>query len=215
MNTYTVNQGDHLTSIADSFGFRDYSVIWDHPENAELKELRGDPNVIAAGDELVIPDPQTKEESCATEKRHRFRVHTRQLKLRLRLLDVNEEPLSELACTLCVENNTYDIKSNADGFVETVIPPAAEVGWIRASDASRGVALDERFAIGHLDPIEMMSGVATRLSHLGYDVGEDLDAPDADLLRLAIEEFQCDNDLDVTGEADDATRSKLMELHGA
>ena len=215
MNTYTVNQGDHLTSIADSFGFRDYSVIWDHPENAELKELRGDPNVIAAGDELVIPDPQTKEESCATEKRHRFRVHTRQLKLRLRLLDVNEEPLSELACTLCVENNTYDIKSNADGFVETVIPPAAEVGWIRASDPSRGVALDERFAIGHLDPIEMMSGVATRLSHLGYDVGEDLDAPDADLLRLAIEEFQCDNDLEVTGEADDATRSKLMELHGA
>jgi hypothetical protein len=57
--------------------------------------------------------------------------------------------------------------------------------------------------------------VATRLSHLGYDVGEDLDAPDADLLLLAIEEFQCDNDLDVTGEADDPTRARLLELHGA
>ena len=215
MTRYTVNQGDHLTSIADSFGFRDYAVIWNHPENAGVKELRGDPNVIAPGDELVIPDPQTKEESCATEKLHRFRVHTRQLKLRLRLLDVNDEPLSDLPCTLCVENNTYETKSDADGYVETVIPPSAELGWIRASDASRGVALDERFAIGHLDPIEMMTGVATRLSHLGYDVGEDLDAPDADLLLLAIEEFQCDNDLDVTGEADDPTRARLLELHGA
>ena len=34
------------------------------------------------------------------------------------------------------------------------------------------------------------------------------------LMHYALEEFQCDQKLSVTGELDSATRAKLKELHG-
>ena len=54
---------------------------------------------------------------------------------------------------------------------------------------------------------------AVRERLLGYYVGE-LGEVDAEQLRIAIEEFQCDQELTVNGEADQPTRDRLLELHG-
>jgi hypothetical protein len=66
--------------------------------------------------------------------------------------------------------------------------------------------------IGGLDPIDTDSGTAQRLSNLGYLVLDDDDL-DPELLRLAVQDFQADNDLPSSGERADI-EAKLAEVYG-
>ena len=58
--TYTVVQGDYVSRIAAQQGFAGYSKIWNHPNNAELKNLRQNPEVLYPGDVLFIPDREDR-----------------------------------------------------------------------------------------------------------------------------------------------------------
>ena len=73
--------------------------------------------------------------------------------------------------------------------------------------------------IGDLDPIEERTGVRKRLEHLGFrkqpgGQGEsEAEALEAD--RAAIEEFQQEQGIEVTGELDQRTRDALQKAHGS
>ena len=67
--------------------------------------------------------------------------------------------------------------------------------------------------IGHLDPINTISGVIGRLNNLGYDAGP----PDVYMgpyARHAMREFQFVEGLPVDGEIDAATLGRLLDRHG-
>ena len=72
MPNYTVKQGDCISSIAQKHGLF-WDKVWNHPKNANLQERRKDPNVLSPGDVVFVPDKDEKEESGATEQRHRFK----------------------------------------------------------------------------------------------------------------------------------------------
>ena len=65
--------------------------------------------------------------------------------------------------------------------------------------------------IGHLDPVDEITGVQGRLVNLGYDceVSGVMDEPTMKALRL----FQEKNGLTVSGQVEDTTRQKLVEIH--
>ena len=69
------------------------------------------------------------------------------------------------------------------------------------------------FKIGSLDPIDQQSGQVARLANLGYYRGS-LDTVDATELESAVEEFQCDNGLDLDGICGPATQAKLKDVYG-
>src|SRR5207302_11207333 len=96
--SYTVKQGDHVPGIAWRFGFSDYLVIWNHPNNAELKKKRQNPNVLYPGDSLYIPDRKEGEYSRPTDQKHQFVVKRKPLKLHLTLRDQYETPIANAAC---------------------------------------------------------------------------------------------------------------------
>jgi len=48
-----IRQGDSIPSIAKSNGLL-WKQIWEHADNAELKKLRKDPNVLCAGDVVMF-----------------------------------------------------------------------------------------------------------------------------------------------------------------
>ena len=73
-SVHTVVQGEHLSGIANKYGFTSYKTIWDHAQNAELKKKRQNPNVIFPGDELFIPDKGQKEESRNNRKETSIRA---------------------------------------------------------------------------------------------------------------------------------------------
>ena len=76
---HTIAHGEHVSALAQRYGFASFETIWNHPENAELKKLRETPSVLLPCDRLFIPPNQTKDESAPTTKRHRFKAKNSKL----------------------------------------------------------------------------------------------------------------------------------------
>jgi len=200
--SHKVKQGECLSSIADRLG-RFWQQLWDHPDNAELKNLRKDPNVLYDGDVVVIPDLVEHEESCATEQRHRFRRKGVPAKLKVRILR-DDKPRADLPYTLEIDSLTVKGKTDGDGFVESEIPPGAARGRL---SVGKGTDLDIfDLLLGALDPIETEDGVLERLEGLGYDISRGVGP--------ALSEFQAKEGLEPTGTPDAGTRDKLKERFG-
>ena len=204
---YKVKQGDHISSIAEQFGFRDYRTIWNDANNAQLKEARQNPNVLYPGDQIVIPDKMEKHEACATGRRHRFKVAIPKLMLRIRVKNINSKPVINKPCTLQVDGASYKLTTDGDGLIERAIPATAKAGKLVIGD------VEFPLRIGHLDPVDKTSGWRARLNNLGYIAGEFDDVDDPQLVS-ALQEFQCDYGLKVDGICGPKTQEKLKEIHG-
>jgi len=211
---YTAKQGDYLAKIAREQGFSDYKTIWDDPQNAKLKEQRKNPNVLYPGDLLYIPDRQTKEQMGSTEAKHHFQVKQGRMMLRLVLEDLYGKPLADAKCELTVEGKTSKLVADSAGKIETEILPTAERAELIVKDGTTPLK-DQRLIlqIGHLDPIEELSGQRARLSNLGYFLGS-IDQGDTEGFKSAVEEFQCDFGLAVDGICGPKTQAKLKQVHG-
>jgi hypothetical protein len=211
---YTVQQGDYLSKIAKDNGFTDYSVIWNHPNNSNLKNLRQNPNVLLPGDEVFVPDMEQKQESGATDKKHTFAVNKDSLKLRLVLEDIYEKPIAGAQCALLIDGQVYQLTTDSSGKLEQEIPLDSKEGSLTIRGSQTPFA-DEALPIkiGHLDPVNEISGQVGRLNNLGYFAGP-LDGSDYVAVESAVEEFQCDNGLTVDGICGPNTQSKLKQVHG-
>ncbi len=205
--THTVQQGDHLTSIAARYGFYNRNIIWDHPANAELKENRN-PNILLPGDQLFIPDKTAKTECRPTTLLHTFYVDDQPLQLLITLKDWDGIPVANAACDLQVDAAHFPLNSDAAGNLSKSITKKAAQGAVRIDSPQTLI----QFQIGYLDPSSADSGWRARLANLGYS--SKLAEQDEGRMRLAVEEFQCENGLPVTGLMDDATKAKLEAVHG-
>src|SRR5215831_12992442 len=162
---HTVKQGEYLSKIARHYGFTDYHTIWDHAENATLKQKRQNPNVFFPGDLLYIPDTASKEVAGATTQRHRFQVQRPSLELRLVLEDMYEEPIAHAICELRVENQVDLLTTDGQGRIDQTIPGTAERASLLIQDPQtpfQDVVIPIK--IGHLDPVEEVSGQQARLN---------------------------------------------------
>jgi hypothetical protein len=211
---YSVKQGDHLSKIAKDNGFTDYTIIWDHPNNADLKKKRQNPNVLFPGDQLFIPDMEEKQEPGATDKKHTFTVDKKTLKLRLVLEDIYEKPIAGAQCALLIDGQVYQLTTDGHGKLEQEIPLDAKEGVLTIRGDQTPFANEViPIKIGHLDPVDEPSGQIGRLNNLGYFAGP-TDGSDAAAFNSAVQEFQCDNSLTVDGICGPNTQSKLKQIHG-
>jgi len=208
--THVVEQGEHLTSIARAYGFVDYRTIWNHPENGKLKRVRGNAHVLLPGDQVYIPDKVLREEVRPTGAQHTFRLTAKSLRLRLVIKDFDDKPIADAECELEMGGVKIPLRTNSEGLIETVVPPEARRGKL----IFPVLDLEYPVLIGHLDPSHEDSGWQARLFNLGYYIGPDGE-PDPEDLRKALEEFQCDHKIRVTGKPNDATIAKLQELHNS
>ena len=213
-SNYVVQQGDHLSSIAKDFGFSRYQTIWDDPNNAALKAQRVNPNVLYPGDVLYIPDKTVTDFPRPTDQKHPFVLNKQPLKLRLVLEDIYEKPIAGAACRLRLGFDLHNVTTDGTGHLEQGISPEVHdaVLTIQAPQTPfQGVPLSIK--IGHLDPVETVSGQHARLTNLGYFPGP-TGASDPAALESAIEEFQCDQSLTVDGICGPQTQAKLKQVHG-
>jgi hypothetical protein len=215
---HTVVQGEHLSGIAKKYGFSSYKTIWDHGQNAELKKERQNPNVIFPGDRLFIPDRGEQEVSKSTEVRHRFKLKTEKLKLRLVLEDMYEKPIASANVELRLENEELKLTTNRQGRIEQEIKPTEERAFLTIKDQQTPInEILIPIKIGHLDPVDEVSGQEARLNNLGYFAGpfEGLSEEENKAMFLsAVEEFQCDHGLVVDGKCGPKTQAKLKQVHG-
>ncbi len=212
-DTHIVEQGEHLSKIAKDYGFPDFHVIWDHPENAKLKEERKNPNVLFPGDEIFIPDKEEKEESGSTDKRHNFVVKKASLKLVLYLEDIFEKPIAGASCALLVNGKASPHTTDPKGQTNQEIPLDAQEAFLVIRDQTPFANDVIPIKIGDLHPAKEVSGQKARLNNLGYFAG-DVDGTDTEALQSAVEEFQCDHGLKVDGICGPKTQEKLQTVHG-
>ena len=217
--SHMVKDGEHLSGIAERYGFAGIDPIWDHPANAALREQRQDPNVLHPGDCLVIPDREAKSVTGATQTRHQFHLTRETLSLRLKLQRAFGTPIADTPCDLLVGLNRCELRTDGEGALSRRIPTTAtragllirEVAPVRGQQALLETGVPIR--IGALDPVTEPSGQVARLANLGYYRAAP-DPIDADELASSIEEFQCENGLPLTGACDPATQARLTECHG-
>jgi LysM repeat protein len=209
---YTVQQGDYLSRIAKQNGFPDYTVIWNDPNNAQLKQQRQNPNILYPGDQVYIPDKQQRQEAGGTEQRHNFVVNKEPLKLRLVLEDIYEKPLANAQCALVVDGEASQPTADGSGKIELQIPQDAQNAvLVIRGDETPFHDVPIPLKIGNLDPVDQVSGQVARLNNLGYFPG---DGTDQAAFQSAVEEFQCDNGLSVDGDCGPQTQAKLKQVHG-
>src|SRR5581483_8800547 len=196
-------------------GFSDYKIIWDHPENAALKEERKNPNILFPGDRVFIPDREVRLEPRPTDQLHVFELRTTELRLKLVLEDLYEKPIASTPCDLVLPGQTRRVTTDDAGRLDEVIPADTHNAtlFVRGPETPfQDLAIPIR--VGHLDPIDKLTGQAARLMNLGYYFGP-MDPVDADDFSSAVEEFQCDHGLAVDGKCGPNTQSTLKKVHGS
>jgi len=204
-----IQQGQCVSSIADQFHVPS-NIIWNAPQNTDLKQRRWDPNILMPGDELFVPDLQTRQDAGATEQRHTFQVSREKVTLKLRILDEGE-PRANEPYVLKIDTDLIEGHTDDDGQLEHAIPPQVERAVLRLGKDEE--AQDYILKLGHCDPLSEMTGVQARLKNLGYYDGL-VDGVNSKHTKQALGEFQHDHDLKVTSQIDDPTRNQLKSQHG-
>jgi len=205
--THEVKQGECLSSIADEYGFF-WQTLWNHPNNANLKQIRKDPNTLMPGDRVHVPDKRLKEEKRPTSQMHKFRLLGVPTKLCLRLL-LDDNPRANEPFTLDVEGTITRGTTSSSGKLEISIPPRAKTGKLTVGEGER--ATTYRLNLGNLNPHDQISGLQGRLKNLGYS-NDRINGVLTPETKRAIAAFQTDIGLTVTGEPDSATIEKLREM---
>lgn len=201
MPNYTVQQGDCVTNLAGQNGLL-WSTLWNHPNNAALRQLRKDPNVLLPGDQLFIPDREIKQVDKSTDQRWTFIRKDVPAKVAIRLLD-HDQPRAGVPYQLEIDGKLVSGTTDGDGYVRQSLPPGAQRGKLLVGNGTTRDVYEIHF--GSLDPFDTDSGVRGRLLNLGYGVDD---------LSEALKAFQQKEGLPVTGQADSATQSRLQERHG-
>lgn len=204
---YSVQQGDCLSSIAYLHGFF-WETLWNHGANAGLKAVRRNPNVLLPGDRITIPPLRKKKVPAATGKRHKFQLLNAPAKLRLQFLE-DGEPLKDEPYKLDIDGQLRTGTLDDKGRLVESIPPNASFAKICIGESDEWLEVD----LGTVDPISEISGVQGRLNDLGFGPGP-VDNIMGPKTRAAIARFQHYYELPVTGEPDQTTMDKLVQIHG-
>lgn len=204
MSRITVGPKDCVDSIAFRHGLL-WKSVWNHAENSALKESRKDPNVLLENDEVFVPEIELREESAATEQRHRYRRHGLPSKVKIRIL-VDDDPVANAPCTLVIDGVSRELETDGDGFIQAPIMPDASRGELRVRRGNKTSIYT--LNLGGLRPLDTREGVRDRLKGLGYAVGDD------ESFDGAVRKFRDKNGLEPDGGIDDPFRSKLKESFG-
>jgi hypothetical protein len=211
--THVVKQGEHGSGIAEQYGFLKLSTVWNDDSNGDIRQKRETPDILLPGDEIQIPDKTAQTVTRPTTRVHVFAIQADKIRVRLRLRDLASKPVPNHVCDFSIEGQPSASTTDGDGVVDGPAPRGVKAAELKVDDK------DFTVAVGRLDPIEETSGWQARLINLGYLEKPDPGAPSAAQIRdrelqSAIEEFQCDNGIPLSGVMDDATISALRDVHG-
>jgi len=127
------------------------------------------------------------------------------IKLRFKLLDLAGKPISGASVTVA----GTAVTSDGDGMVETEVTTAPQD--LQAILPSGNVALN----VGSLNPQDDSGddGYKVRLFNMGFLWDANADPTDDEMI-IAVQDFQAQYKVPVSGQLDGATKAKLVEVYG-
>lgn len=208
MIIHSVVAGDCISSIAATHGLF-WETVWDHPANAALRQRRTSPNVLAPGDQVVVPDKRQQQHRLATGARHGFKLLGVPVLLRMQL-HWGDAARADEPFVATIDGVEQRGRTGSDGSLALKIGPAARTGSLVVGEGAR--CSQYTLALGEMDPVDEPAGVIERLRNLGYDSGPPRGAWD-DAASAALQAFQKDEGLSESGVADAQTQARLRERH--
>ena len=206
MASHTVVQGECFISIAAKYGFGSkWKDLYDHEENADLKEKRTDPFCLMPGDIVNIPegvDSYTDPIKVKKGQKHTFIIHRPKALLILKMIDIKNEPIADAPYELHIDEKIIKGNTDGDGKIEEEILADAEEAKILfwPNPEIPELVRNYEVEIGHLDPIEEVSGQQGRLINQGFPL-EKVDNVAGDKTNEAIASIEYDRQLkDEAGE---------------
>jgi N-acetylmuramoyl-L-alanine amidase len=118
------------------------------------------------------------------------------------------EPRANEPYTLVIDEEIINGTTDGDGNLEHFIKPDSQGGVLKLSGGKEEYPV----RVGHLNPIDTVSGQKQRLNNLGYNCGDESE-DETDLFIQAVTQFQGAKKLPETGQMDGATKAKLESLH--
>jgi hypothetical protein len=215
MRPYLIREGDYLTKLGVQLRF-DADRVWQQPKNGALREARDNPDMLAPGDVVFVPEAPPKPAAATTGTTNRYRAKVPRATVKVAFFD-GDKPLAGEPYELTGLGARVLERTGPDGCVTFVA--AVDVREVRIVFHERGLSYP--VLIGDLDPVEVETGVNMRLAHLGYfgfALGAADQEPRTDAREprsAAIAAFQVDAGLSPTGEVNDETRAALVEWHGS
>jgi hypothetical protein len=204
---HEVKQGECLYSIAYKYGVLP-DTVWDNADNADLKKARVEPAVLYPSDVLVIPDPRPKVENKPNDARHVFRRKAVPHLLTVRFMNLNV-PIANAPYIVTIDGVAKRARTDGDGWARHYISPRASEARFEFDDGD-----EYHLSLGHLDPVDQVSGIQKRLTNLGYYEGP-INGTLDEATAAALARFQAANQLDSTGEINEVTKALLKKGHGA
>lgn len=122
------------------------------------------------------------------------------------------EPRKVLPFKLHVNDLVIEGRTDDDGYLECEIPPDASFGRLLLSPGTPDET-ELKINLGHLDPIDELSGVKQRLRNLCFDCGDQSDE-ETPGFEAALRSFQRKHGMEPTGTLDGHTRARILKEHG-
>lgn len=215
--THTVAQGETLTRIAKQYGLGSWQKIYNHPDNAEFRALRDNPDLIYPGDKIVIPDLEQKPRFIQTNKPTVFRIPIEKEYFRLKLQNKRGEPLAGTTVEINLGGKSHELTSDSQGLIELELEDGESCeGSLKVFNdkSDKGQCVEFDIEVGSLAPVEELAGVQARCNALGYNCGV-ADGIMGSKTRSGVKAFQAAHGLDVDGVPGPKTKAKLKEVYGS
>jgi hypothetical protein len=175
---YRVRQGDTIARIAWEKGFSDWKTVYQHAANADLRKKRPNPDILAPGDEVIIPQRKPPVFQLATGKSHTLKVKVPKVQLHLALVDDEGKPFKNAKYEILLSGgpkSTIKGTTDGNGVLNEKIPyDEVEIdisAWPPNDPNNQPV--NWTVYVGGLDPIDTVTGVQARLRSLGFDCGDE------------------------------------------
>jgi hypothetical protein len=211
-----VQQGDRLPTIALNQSFYHWQTVWDFAGNSDLKDLRRDPYILLPGDQVSIPSKiQRVAEVSGGQAEYVLQSASEILRVRFTEADFGGDRQARFVAKPDQGPETSGVLAGDGTMQIDILPGVAKVDvdvFIDDDDQPQG---RYELAVGHLDPVEEISGLQARLGNLGYYSGPITGTLD-DATRRAISAFRLDaleEDQDGQTEIDTAVTQALNSAY--
>ncbi|MEM5513406.1 peptidoglycan-binding protein [Pseudoalteromonas sp. AS84] len=214
---HTVAQGETLLRIAKQYGYQTSKALYNHPSNAEFKALRPDPNLIYPGDKITIPPKKEKFIPLRTNSINSFVVQNEKEYFRLQIIHEDGDDITGKRIVITIGSQTIDTVLPSNGLIEVELNESDSLTgqvdlYLKEDQSSPSESFTAQ--VGHLDPIDTLSGVQARCNLLGFDCGT-VDGINGSKTKAGVRDFQYEHDLEVDGIAGAKTKAKLQQVFGS
>lgn len=163
---HVVQQGEHLSQIAKQYGFRDFNTVWNHPDNADLKKLIRVPTFFfpATRSKFRIKRKRRNRGQPVRSTASNWPADDSFFASRSATLAINRWQIRR---QVKVDGASTELTTDANGRVEVPISATATEATLVFKDPLVPFDLSVPIKIGHLDPVEEVSGQKARRSGQG------------------------------------------------